>query len=149
MMPTLTYKVVNEVLDEVPDDGVRHGHHHQGCHEKVEDSLGQGDGITRRGFVLLVKLVIVRVRVLEQVVQAGGEIAGVHGLAVGQVVVLLGVLEDTYHRAGGGFHLLYQIQSLVDAGEDLGEESAPIFDGTDVANDHNCGEERDLQAREI
>lgn len=61
MKPTLTYKVVNEVLDEMPDDGVCHCHHHQGCHEEVEDSLGQRNGISRRGFVLLVELVIVRV----------------------------------------------------------------------------------------
>lgn len=61
MKPTLTYKVVNEVLDEMPDDGIRHCHHHQGCHEKVEDSLGQRNGVSRRGFVLLVELVIVRV----------------------------------------------------------------------------------------
>lgn len=81
-------------------------------------------------------------------VQASCEVAGVHGLAVGQVVVLFGVLEDAYHRAGGGFHLLYQVQSLVNAGEDLGKESAPIFDGTDVTNDHNCNEERGLQAQE-
>lgn len=148
-MPALTYKVMNEVLDEMSNDGVCHCHHHQGCHEEVEDGLGQRNGVSRRGFILLVKLVIVRVRVLEQVVQASREVAGVHGLAVGQVVVLLGVLEDTYHRAGGGFHLLYQVESLVNAGEDLGEESAPIFDGTDVANNHNCNEERGLQAQDI
>lgn len=59
VMPALTYKVVNEVLDEMPDDGVCHCHHHQRCHEKVEDSLGQRNGVSRRGFVLLVKLVIV------------------------------------------------------------------------------------------
>lgn len=70
-------------------------------------------------------------------VQASGKVTGIHGLAVGQVAVLLRILQNTHHRAGGSFHLLHQVKSLVDAGKNLGEERAPIFNCTDVANDHN------------
>lgn len=70
-------------------------------------------------------------------VQDSGQVTGIHGLTAGQVATLLWILENTHHRAGGGFHLLYQAEGLVDTGEDLGEKCAPIFNCTDVANNHN------------
>lgn len=55
----LTYQIMNKILDEMPNNGISHCHHHKCSHEEVEYRLGQRDSIPRRGFVLLVKLVIV------------------------------------------------------------------------------------------
>lgn len=97
------YEVVDQVLDKMPHYGVRHGHHDQSGHQEVQHCLGQRDGLLGGRLVVLVELLILRlgVRVLEEVVQAGG----VHGgLAAGDDTGGLGVLQHAHHAAGGDLH---------------------------------------------
>ena len=42
---------MNEVFDEVADDGVEHPDHHEGAHQQVQHVLWQVDGVPGRGDV--------------------------------------------------------------------------------------------------
>lgn len=44
---------MDEVFDEVANDGIKHKQHNEDGHEQVEDIGGQVDGISRRGDVRL------------------------------------------------------------------------------------------------
>lgn len=46
---------MNEVFDEVANDGIKNGHNNEDGYEKIDDIGGEMDGIPRRRYIGLIK----------------------------------------------------------------------------------------------